>query len=88
MLKLTRHLYQWTPQARYFDYYERTLLNHTMSAQHPETGMFTYMTPMITGGERGFSDKFDSFWCCVGSGMEAHAQLAIRSTGRMRSRCT
>lgn len=75
MLKLTRHLYQWTPQARYFDYYERTLLNHTMAAQHPETGMFTYMTPMITGAERGFSDKFDSFWCCVGSGMEAHAQF-------------
>jgi DUF1680 family protein len=75
MLKLTRHLYQWTPQARYFDYYERTLHNHTMSAQHPATGMFTYMTPMITGGERGFSDKFDSFWCCVGSGMEAHAQF-------------
>lgn len=75
MLKLTRHLYQWTPQARYFDYYERTLLNHTMAAQHPETGMFTYMTPMITGGERGYSDKFDSFWCCVGSGMEAHAQF-------------
>lgn len=75
MLKLTRHLYQWTPQARYFDYYERTLLNHTMAAQHPQTGMFTYMTPMITGAERGFSDKFDSFWCCVGSGMEAHAQF-------------
>ncbi|WDS36331.1 glycoside hydrolase family 127 protein [Pseudoxanthomonas sp.] len=75
MLKLTRHLYQWTPQARYFDYYERTLHNHTMAAQHPATGMFTYMTPMITGGERGFSDKFDSFWCCVGSGMEAHAQF-------------
>ncbi|MFC7521639.1 beta-L-arabinofuranosidase domain-containing protein [Xanthomonas populi] len=75
MLKLTRHLYQWTPQARYFDYYERTLYNHTMAAQHPATGMFTYMTPMITGGERGFSDKFDSFWCCVGSGMEAHAQF-------------
>jgi uncharacterized protein len=75
MLKLTRHLYQWTPQARYFDYYERTLHNHTMAAQHPATGMFTYMTPMISGGERGWSDKFDSFWCCVGSGMEAHAQF-------------
>lgn len=75
MLKLTRHLYQWTPQARYFDYYERTLHNHTMAAQHPATGMFTYMTPMITGGGREFSDRFDSFWCCVGSGMEAHAQF-------------
>lgn len=75
MLKLTRHLYQWTPQARYFDYYERTLHNHTMAAQHPATGMFTYMMPMIAGGERGFSDRFDSFWCCVGTGMEAHAQF-------------
>ncbi len=75
MLKLTRHLYQWTPQARYFDYYERTLYNHTMAAQHPQTGMFTYMTPMIAGAERGWSDKFNSFWCCVGSGMEAHAQF-------------
>jgi DUF1680 family protein len=75
MLKLTRHLYQWTPQARYFDYYERTLHNHTMAAQHPGTGMFTYMTPMIAGGGREYSDKFDSFWCCVGTGMEAHAQF-------------
>lgn len=75
MLKLTRHLYQWTPQARYFDYYERTLHNHTMAAQHPATGMFTYMTPMISGGARDYSDQFDSFWCCVGSGMEAHAQF-------------
>lgn len=75
MLKLTRHLYQWTPQARYFDYYERTLHNHTMAAQHADTGMFAYMMPMIAGGERGFSDKFDSFWCCVGTGMEAHAQF-------------
>jgi len=74
MLKLTRHLYQWLPRARYFDYYERTLYNHTLSQQHPATGMFTYMTPMIAGGERGFSNEFDSFWCCVGSGMEAHAQ--------------
>jgi hypothetical protein len=75
MLKLTRHLYQWTPQARYFDYYERTLHNHTMAAQHAETGMFAYMMPMIAGGERAFSDKFDSFWCCVGTGLEAHAQF-------------
>jgi len=33
------------------------------------------MMPMISGGERAFSDKFDSFWCCVGTGMEAHAQF-------------
>ena len=75
MLKLTRHLYRWAPRAGYFDYYERTLYNHTMAAQHPATGLFTYMMPMIAGGERAWSDKFDSFWCCVGTGMEAHAQF-------------
>ncbi|WP_386346117.1 beta-L-arabinofuranosidase domain-containing protein [Xanthomonas campestris] len=75
MLKLTRHLYEWGPQAAYFDYYERTLLNHVMAQQHPRTGMFTYMTPMLAGEARGWSSPFDDFWCCVGSGMEAHAQF-------------
>ncbi|WP_166762204.1 glycoside hydrolase family 127 protein [Xanthomonas euroxanthea] len=75
MLKLTRHLYQWGPQAEFFDYYERTLLNHVMAQQHPRTGMFTYMTPMLAGEARGWSSPFDDFWCCVGSGMEAHAQF-------------
>ncbi|WP_211261796.1 beta-L-arabinofuranosidase domain-containing protein, partial [Xanthomonas euvesicatoria] len=73
--KLTRHLYQWGPQAELFDYYERTLLNHVMAQQHPRTGMFTYMTPLLAGEARGWSSPFDDFWCCVGSGMEAHAQF-------------
>jgi uncharacterized protein len=75
MLKLTRHLYQWTPQASYFDYYERTLLNHVMAQQHPDTGMFTYMTPLLAGEAKAWSTPFDDFWCCVGTGMEAHAQF-------------
>ncbi|CEJ44747.1 beta-L-arabinofuranosidase domain-containing protein [Xanthomonas citri pv. bilvae] len=75
MLKLTRHLYQWGPQAELFDYYERTLLNHVMAQRHPRTGMFTYMTPLLAGEARGWSSPFDDFWCCVGSGMEAHAQF-------------
>lgn len=75
MLKLTRHLYRWGPQAELFDYYERTLLNHVMAQQHPRTGMFTYMTPLLAGEARGWSSPFDDFWCCIGSGMEAHAQF-------------
>lgn len=75
MLKLTRHLYRWTPQAAYFDYYERTLLNHIMAQQHPGTGMFAYMMPLMAGAKREFSTPFDDFWCCVGSGMESHAQF-------------
>ncbi len=75
MLKLTRHLYGWKPDGRLFDYYERAHLNHVMAAQHPEHGGFTYMTPLMSGMVREFSsDKDDAFWCCVGSGMEAHAK--------------
>ena len=75
MLKLTRHLYGWQPDGALFDFYERAHLNHAMSAQDPATGGFTYMTPLMTGSERGYSTvDDDAFWCCVGSGMEVHAK--------------
>lgn len=74
MLKLTRQLYGWSPRADYFDYYERTHLNHVLAAHDPSDGMFTYMTPMITAGVRGWSSPTDDFWCCVGTGMESHAK--------------
>jgi len=74
MLKLTRHLYGWRPEARLFDYYERAHLNHILAQQDPETGMFAYMVPLMSGSHRTFSSPFDDFWCCVGSGMESHAK--------------
>lgn len=75
MLKLTRMLYSERPDASYFDYYDRAHLNHVMAAQDPDTGGFTYMTPLMTGAERGYSTtKDDAFWCCVGTGMESHAK--------------
>lgn len=74
MLKLTRHLYAWRPEARLFDYYERAHLNHILAHQDPANGMFAYMVPLMSGTHRTFSDPFDSFWCCVGSGMESHAK--------------
>lgn len=75
MLKLTEHLYGWQPDGALFDFYERAHLNHVMSAQHRKTGGFTYMTPLMTGADRGYSSSEDNeFWCCVGSGMESHAK--------------
>ncbi|AQR75576.1 hypothetical protein BXU08_00170 [Sphingomonas sp. LM7] len=75
MLKLTRQLWAWEPDGALFDYYERAHLNHVMSAQDPATGGFTYMTPLMSGTDRGFSSTDDdAFWCCVGSGMESHAK--------------
>lgn len=74
MLKLTRHLYGWKPDARYFDYFERAHFNHILAQQNPKTGMFSYMTPLFTGAARGFSDPIDNWTCCHGSGMESHAK--------------
>ena len=74
MLKLTRHLYGWKPEARLFDYYERAHINHILAHQDPATGMFAYMVPLMSGSARAWSKPFDHFWCCVGSGMESHAK--------------
>ena len=74
MLKLTRHLYSWKADPRYFDFYERGHLNHILAHQNPKTGMFTYMTPLMSGVAREFSNEEDSFWCCVLSGLESHAK--------------
>jgi DUF1680 family protein len=74
MLKMTRQLYGWAPHAAYFDYYERTHLNHILAHQNPRTGMFTYMTPLMSGVAREYSSEENDFWCCVLSGMESHAK--------------
>ncbi|HTN41624.1 MAG TPA: glycoside hydrolase family 127 protein, partial [Asticcacaulis sp.] len=74
MLRLTRHLYGWSGDARYFDFFERAHLNHIMSQQDPQTGMFTYFTPLASGYGRVHSSPDNDFWCCVGSGMESHSK--------------
>ncbi|HWA92241.1 MAG TPA: glycoside hydrolase family 127 protein [Rhizomicrobium sp.] len=74
MLKLTRHLYGWAPDAALFDYYERAHVNHILAQHDPATGMFAYMVPLMTGSKREFSSAFDDFWCCLGTGMESHAK--------------
>lgn len=74
MLKLTRHLYGWEPDPALFDYYERIHLNHLLAHQHPGTGQFVYFMPLSAGARRTYSTPEDSFWCCVGSGLETHAK--------------
>lgn len=75
MLKLTEHLMKWNPeQVQYADYYEKALYNHILASQDPKTGMFCYFTPLVSGHFKTFSSPEDSFWCCVGSGMENHTK--------------
>lgn len=74
MLKLTRQLFSLHPTAKLGDFYERTLIDHILATQNPQTGMFCYFVPLRTGGQKDFSDEFNTFTCCVGTGMENHSK--------------
>lgn len=86
MLKLTRELWTIDPSnVKYFDFYEAALYNHVLGAQNPADnhGGITYFTPLNPGGRRGvgpawgggtWSTDYDSFWCCMGTGLETNTK--------------
>lgn len=75
MLKLTEYLMKWYPEEpKYAEYYENALYNHILASQDPKTGMFCYFMPLVSGHFKTFSSPENSFWCCVGSGMENHTK--------------
>src|SRR5665647_336426 len=74
MLKLTEDLFRIHPSAKYADYYERTILNHILSSQHPEHGGYVYFTPARPRHYRVYSAPNEAMWCCVGTGMENHGK--------------
>ncbi|KAF0236629.1 MAG: hypothetical protein FD181_2533 [Prolixibacteraceae bacterium] len=76
MLKLTEDLFRMNPQAKYADYYERTMYNHILSTQHPGHGGFVYFTPARPRHYRVYSAPNEAMWCCVGSGMENHGKYS------------
>jgi DUF1680 family protein len=74
MLKLTRHLFGWKPDARWMDYYEHLLWNVRVGTQN-ENGRLMYYVPTIPGGWKTFDSPYESNLCCTGSGMEEYAKL-------------
>lgn len=74
MLKLTRHIFEWQPSATPMDFYERALYNDILASQDPEQGMFVYLMSLKPGHFKTYSTPENSFWCCVGTGMENHAK--------------
>lgn len=74
MLKLTRHLFAWHPSARLMDYYEKALFNHILASQNHDDGMMCYYVSLRMGGHKVYSDRFNTFTCCVGTGMENHVK--------------
>jgi DUF1680 family protein len=74
MLKLTEHLFHWSKQADYMDYYEKALYNHILASQDPDSGMKTYFVSTQPGHFKVYCSPDNSFWCCTGTGMENPAR--------------
>jgi DUF1680 family protein len=75
MMKLTRHLFGWSPDARLMDYYERLMFNHRLGTINPEDGTMMYYLPLASGYWKTFGKPYDSLWCCTGTGSEEYAKL-------------
>jgi len=73
MLKLSKMLWQRTCDTKYLDFYEKAMFNHILSSEHPHGG-FVYFTPVRPRHYRVYSEPQESFWCCVGTGLENHTK--------------
>ncbi|MCQ2506564.1 MAG: glycoside hydrolase family 127 protein [Lachnospiraceae bacterium] len=75
MMKMARLLFMITGEKKYADYYENAYINSILSSQNPESGMTTYFQPMATGYFKVYGERYNKFWCCVGTGMENFTKL-------------
>lgn len=81
MLKVSRHLFRWTKEVSYADYYERALTNGVLGIQRGrEPGVMIYMLPQSPGSSKarsyhGWGTQDESFWCCYGTGIESFSKL-------------
>ena len=79
LLKLTRQLFVTDPtRIDYLDHYERTLYNHILASQNPNSdhGFQCYYVPLRSGGIKTYSNDYDSFVCCHGTGLESNTKYA------------
>jgi DUF1680 family protein len=77
MLKLTRQLFLTDPsRADYMDFYEKALYNHVLASQDPSSahGFQCYYVPLRAGGIKTYSNDYNSFVCCHGTGMESNTK--------------
>ncbi|HOZ47746.1 MAG TPA: glycoside hydrolase family 127 protein [Candidatus Hydrogenedentes bacterium] len=75
MLWLTRHLIQWTGEAKYADFAERLFFNSILGTQRASDGMLIYFLPLACGQAKTYGTPNDSFWCCYGTGIEGFAMI-------------
>jgi hypothetical protein len=63
-------MFEWNLNSKPMDFAERVTLNHIASNIGHEPGEYGYFISLGSPHYKVFSTEFDSWWCCVGSGME------------------
>jgi len=74
MVKLTDRLFAGSPREELAAYSERVLWNHILASLDTSSPSMTYYMSLKPGHFKTFSKPYDSFWCCVGTGMENHVK--------------
>jgi DUF1680 family protein len=74
LMKLERHAFAWSGEARWMDAYERSLWNCRMGTQNAQ-GLKQYFMPLGPGYWKFLGSAEDSFWCCTGTGAEEFAKF-------------
>lgn len=69
MMRLCEYLFSFEQKSEYFDWYENALLNHIL-AQQDESGAKMYFVSLLQGHHKTYEKKYESWWCCTGTGME------------------
>jgi uncharacterized protein len=76
LLKLSRLLFLFEPDARYMDYYEQALYNHILASVDKDNPGNTYHVPLNPGAQKGFDNAdMSGFTCCNGTALESHTKL-------------
>ena len=75
LLKLTRDLNTYHPDdARYMDYYERTLYNQIIGSLNPDRYQTTYQYAVGLNATKPFGNETPQSTCCGGTGSENHTK--------------
>lgn len=76
MLKLTRNLFLYKPDAQLMDYYERGLYNHILASVAKDSPANTYHVPLRPGSVKQFDNAdMSGFTCCNGTALESSTKL-------------
>ena len=72
-VRLADYLLCWTGEAKYADYIERLLYNGYLAQQNRETAQYCYFLPMAGGSKKKWEDKYNTFYCCIGTMVQAQS---------------